>query len=350
MTIKPVIYVYLVQELRAHNTTLICPGVCCVFIDKHRRFKVPGKNFTQVLEELDSSRNYFGTPLEGLDAYQRQLNRYAIKVSGPESSPVESFFQSSGSAVLFPEYMTRAVRQGMENVNKISDMVAAVTKIDALDYRSISAGADEATESTELSKTNITTSSGLVEMRKRGRMLTASYETLRFQKLDLLTVAMRQIGAYIAYAIANDAVDVLVNGDGNKAGIDFTPGCKPDYADFISLWAKLSPYSLNTVVVGTAAMQKLLNVPEFKDNQAGMNFQGIGNQRSFLGAKLVHVPGMDEHKILALDKNCALEMVQFGDIATDYDKLIDRQMERAAISVTAGFARIFEGAAVGLEC
>ncbi len=318
-------------------------------------YNVPGKSFTQVLDELDSSWNYRGTPLEGLDAYHRQLNRYAIKVSGPESSLVDSFFQNSNSAVLFPEYVARAVRQGMESVNKISDMVATVTKIDALDYRSISAGDDDpkpdvATEDAELPKANISTSSGLVKMRKRGRMLTASYEALRFQKLDLLTVALRQIGAYIAYAITNDAVDVLVNGDGNKAGIDFMPGGKPDYTDFIGLWAKLSPYSLNTVVAGTAAMQKLLNLPEFKDAQAGMSFRGAGNLCNFFGAKLIHVPGMDEYKILALDKNCALEMVQSGDICTDTDKLIDRQLERAAISMTAGFARIFEGAAVGLEC
>lgn len=319
-------------------------------------YNVHGKSFTQVLEELDSSWNYRGTPLEGLDAYHRQLNRYAIKVSGPESSFVESFFQNSNSAVLFPEYVARAVRQGIESVNKISDMVATVTKIDALDYRSISAGADGGTKTdvvaaeAELPKTNITTNSGLVKMRKRGRMLTASYEAIRFQKLDLLTVALRQIGAYIAYAIANDAVDVLVNGDGNKAGIAFTHGGKPDYTDFIGLWAKLSPYNLNTVVAGTAAMQKLLNLPEFKDAQARTNFRGTGNLCNFFGAKLIHVPGMDEYKILALDKSCALEMVQSGDICTDADKLIDRQLEQAAISVTAGFARIFEGAAVGLEC
>ena len=30
-------------------------------------------NFTKALESLDPSENYKGTPLEGLDAYQRQL-------------------------------------------------------------------------------------------------------------------------------------------------------------------------------------------------------------------------------------------------------------------------------------
>ena len=44
-------------------------------------YSAPGKSFTQTLEELDSSENYRGTPLEGLDAYQRQLKRFQIHVS-----------------------------------------------------------------------------------------------------------------------------------------------------------------------------------------------------------------------------------------------------------------------------
>lgn len=38
-------------------------------------------------------------------------------------------------------------------------------------------------------------------------------------------------------------------------------------------------------------------------------------------------------------------MVTTGPVSTEYDKLIDRQLERAVISSTAGFARIFDSAA-----
>ena len=40
------------------------------------------KGFTASLEAADPSENYKGTALEGLDAYQRQLKRFGIKVSG----------------------------------------------------------------------------------------------------------------------------------------------------------------------------------------------------------------------------------------------------------------------------
>ena len=40
-----------------------------------------GKSFTQVLEELDPGPHYKGTPLEGLDAYQRLVERGAVEVA-----------------------------------------------------------------------------------------------------------------------------------------------------------------------------------------------------------------------------------------------------------------------------
>lgn len=50
-------------------------------------------NLSDVLEKLDPSENYIGTPLEGLDAFGRQLKRFDIKVSGPNSDTVEKFFR-----------------------------------------------------------------------------------------------------------------------------------------------------------------------------------------------------------------------------------------------------------------
>lgn len=94
-------------------------------------------SLTDVLEKLDPSDNYKGTSLDGLDAFSRQLKRFDIKVSGKGSDCVEKFFQTSNSAALFPEYVSRAVRQGMERADVLSDIVATVTDIDGMDYRSI---------------------------------------------------------------------------------------------------------------------------------------------------------------------------------------------------------------------
>ena len=320
-------------------------------------YHTPGKNFTQVLEELDPSANYIGTELEGMDAFQRQLKRFGIKVSGEGSDRIEKFFSTSSSGALFPEYLSRAVRQGMDMNSALSDIVATTTKTDSLDYRSITSamtGDDlelkETNEGSALPETEIKVSDSLVKLKKRGRMLSASYEALRFQKLDLFTAALRQIGNYIAVSQMKDAVDVLINGDGNDNPIVMTE-LEGDlaYSDLVKLWTDLTPFTLNTILAGSDAVQKIMNMPEFRDAQAGLNFHGDGKMITPLGAKLIHVPSMEKGMIIGLDSTAALEKVQAGDIITEYDRLIDRQLERASISAIAGFSKIYTGASRGIK-
>ena len=310
-----------------------------------------------VLEELDPSENYKGTALEGLDAFQRQLKRFDIKVSGKSSDRVEKFFDNSDSAALFPEYVSRAVAVGVERSDVIPDIVAATTRIDGMDYRSITSDpSDDKTtfdivkETATIPETVIKTQGSLISLNKRGRILSASYEALRFQRLDLFTVMLSQIGMQIAREQLKDAVSVILNGDGNKnpATVISATG-EIDYTDLVSLWAGLAPYELNTILAPTALMQKLLALPEMRDASAGLTFHGTGSMITPLGAKLIHVPSMDANTIIGLDKNCSLELVESGGVITDYDKLIDRQLERAAISITTGFGKICASASKAMK-
>lgn len=313
---------------------------------------------TNALEKLDPSENYKGTSLEGLDAFSRQLKRFDIKVKGKGSDCVEKFFQTSNSAALFPEYVSRAVKQGMERADILPNLVATVTDIEGMDYRSIVSAPSEddktlkiVAEGANIPQTVVKTRENLVKLHKRGRMLVASYEALRFQRLDLFTVTLNQIGAYIARAQLKDAIDVLVNGDGNANPAEVVTGSgELSYSDILKLWSNLAPYELNTILAPTAEMQKILALPQMQDANAGLDFQGTGKMITPLGATLLHAPEMEAGRIIGLDKNCALEMVQAGGVVTDYDKLIDRQLERAAITCTAGFSKIFTEASKTLSC
>ena len=313
-----------------------------------------GKSLTEILEAMDPSENYKGTSLEGLDAFSRQLKRFDIKVSGKGSDCIEKFFATSNSAALFPEYVSRAVNAGIEEADVLSDVVATVTKIDGMDYRSCTSTlTDEdktlkrVAEGAFIPVTEIKTSDNLVHLHKRGRMLVASYEALRFQRIDLFTVTLKQIGAYIARAQMADAVDVILYGDGNNnacGSVSPASSGSLSYADLISMWSALSPFTLNTVLASTAAMTDMLTMTEMKDAVAGLNFQGSGRMITPLGANLIRTGALVGNNIIGLDKNCALEMVVAGDVAVDYDKLIDRQLEKATISCIAGFAKIYGGA------
>ena len=328
-------------------------------------YRQSGKTFSQVLEELDPSENYRGTSLEKTDAFQRQLRRFEIKAKGPGSSSVEKFFRTMDSAVLFPEYIARTVRQGMEENDILPSIVATTTVIDSMDYRSIYSNPTdddkelhEVGEGEAIPETTIKTKDKLVNLTKCGRMLVASYEALRFQKLDLFSVMLRQIGAHIQKQQLADAVNVLIYGDGNEnEAPQYEGGTDPisestnglNYNQLVEFWGQFDPYTMNTILCSTPTMTKMLKIAELQNPQTGLNFQGTGIFGTPLGAQLHRTGAVADDVIIGLDKRYALEQVRAGDVLVEYDKLIDQQLERAAITSISGFAKICDGAAAVLN-
>ncbi len=317
-------------------------------------YAVPNKSFTEVLEEMDPSSEYRGTSLEHLDAFERQLKRFDIKVSGAGSDAVQKFYQTSDAPALFPEYLARAIRQGMEEANIIDDIVATTTKIDSMDYRTITSIPDKnnktmklLTEGETFPSTTVKAQSNLVALKKRGRMLEASYEAIKYQKLDLFTVTLKQIGTYLATTLLQDAVTVIMDGDGNENPADVieTAAAKTlTYQDLLNLWDQFGAYQLNTMLVSPDMMMKMLSIDEFKNPLTGLNFQGTGKLTSPLGATLYKSSTVPEGTILGFDRRFALERVIASDIMVEYDKLIDKQLDRATISTITGFSKIFKDA------
>lgn len=312
-------------------------------------YKSAAKTFTQALEELDPTSLYKDdTLLSGTDAFQRQLKRFDIRVSGPDSDVVDKFFQTADSAALFPEYVARAIRTGMEESNILPSILATTTHINGMDYRAITAVNDgleaaDVMEGASIPETVISTKANLIRLNKRGRMVVSSYEAVRFQKLDIFTIALKQVGASIMTGHIADAVDVLINGDGNNnvaSAIETATSGTLTYDDLIRLWAEFDPYEMNTLLVSNTDMQKILKLEEFKNPETGLNFQGTGKLTSPLGARLIRCSAVPAGKIVALDRRYALEMVKAGDVNMDTDRLIDRQLERAAVTSIAGFAKI----------
>ena len=143
---------------------------------------------------------------------------------------------------------------------------------------------------------------------------------------------------------------VLRDGDGNDNAAEvFAVGTNPisgisgtlDYNALVDFWAQFDPYNMNTMLVSNDVMLSLLKMPEFQNPMTGLNFQGTGSLTNPLGAKLLRTSAMPSGTLIGLDKNYALEQICGSEVTVEYDKLIDRQLERAAITSISGFAKLF---------
>ena len=173
-------------------------------------YHLANHTFAQALEAADPSAQYAGTELAGLDAFERQLKRFDIHVSGENCDPVEKFFTTTESAVLFPEFVRRAIKRGMEE-SILPELTAAASAVSASSCKGFSVdetdGAYSVTtaEGVSLKKTVITESAAIA-LDKYGRLISASYETIRQQRIDVFAVMLRAVGHKLAGAIAGKAL------------------------------------------------------------------------------------------------------------------------------------------------
>jgi hypothetical protein len=329
-----------------------------VELDK-AHYKTKDKTFNEVLEELDPTAEYKGTEHEGLDAFQRQLKRFDIVAKGPQSDVVEKFFQTTDSAVLFPEYVSRTVREGIVGTNILPEIIAATTQLDGDTYRALYMDAEEGEtklyrvgEGGKFPKTTIKTKEKTTNIYKFGRQLEATYESLRRKKLDVVAVFLRHIGFQIMRDQLHEAIDVIINGDGNdNAAQQFVVGTDPisgvfgeawGYNQLLEFWAEFDPYEMNTILSEKAGTISILTMPEFKDPQAGFNFQATGKLVSPLGASLLRTNEVPKGSIIGMDKRFLLEQVVEQGVTTESDKLIDQQIERTVISQVGGFSKLYK--------
>ena len=301
-------------------------------------YSIASKSFTQALEELDRDTNYENTELKGLDAFERQLKRFDIKVFGAESDMVEKFFQTTESAVLFPEFVRRCLKQGVEEASIIPYITAAQTNVNSVDYRGLSitsAGLNEAiAEGVALPVTSVKLASEITPLVKLGRKISTSYEAIRQQRLDLFAATLRTIGAQISRAINSCAVSSLT-ANVIPSSIE---GDVLAYNDLVSFWAEFEDYNLTTILVSPSVMADILKLDEMKSCVG--DYMTGGTVKTPFGATLVKCSAVSSSYLIGLDKACALEMINGSDIVVDFEKLISTQMEDVSFSITTNFAKI----------
>lgn len=301
-------------------------------------YHLSGKSFTQALEESDPSAQYAGSPLARLDAYERQLKRFDIRVSGKDCDCVEKFFTTTESAVLFPEFIRRAVLQGMEEAI-LPDMIGVVTHCVSNRYQPIelteTAPYSTVAQGIALPASSILESSGVVQLQKYGRAINASYEAVRQQRLDIFAVMLRRIGTELANSMIGEVLNVMKT----DAPTIHTAGSFLHYNDLMNLFVQFDSYKMRALYVSPENLALILAMLPFNHDVAPDAALHLP-----FGPRLYNCPQLDNETLIGADTDFAIEQILSSDVVLETDKLIDCQLDCITVSVNTGFRKIMDDA------
>lgn len=296
-------------------------------------YNLSGRSFTAALEELDPSAAYAGTPLERLDAFERQLKRFNIRVNGQECDMVEKFFSSTETAVLFPEFVTRCIRRGFDDTI-ISSICAAKTVSESSQYLGCTLNDTAAYTTTSqadaLPESAVREASEALTLEKFGRLISASYEAVRKQRLDVFGVMLRSIGVKLAGSVVSRAIEVLEEDAESVTTETLT------YADLARLYGKFNSFDMTTVIASPATASAIAAMDQLMETRA----DNSGRIILPFGSELIKTSAADDDTIIGLDKDFALEFITSSDLVMETDNLIDRQLDQITVSITCGFRKI----------
>lgn len=290
-----------------------------------------------------------------LDAFEIQLMEHGLKMSGSEVSLAEDFYKTDDRKGLFPEWINRQVLIGMDlgrNACQLSDLIASTREIDASSYMSISAtftagkrGAYRVAEGAEFPTIKIAEAEKPIKLEKFGHKVNLTYEVMRRMAINQLAVHMQKVGRRLRDDMVEWALYVLVNGDGNSNPAPVNSVTTLNYNNLIDFDLLWEDYEADVWVMAKAGVATLLKLTEFKDPQAGFNYQATGKLVSPIGVTLRKNATVAANTLIGVDKSTALEMVrEAGSQLTEVDKIIDKQIESSVISQVAGFSKIYTNA------
>lgn len=355
-----------------------------------------GMNVSRFLESLDPSSEHGNTRL---DAFNRVLRACGIRTKssiamGIQASTLEDVVKHPQARYLAVELIARAYRGAALSMSRspitsfegvpgsminqyafpaarsfllepavpLSEVVGQTTGIDASHYRpfyleDVSNATSRVAEMAEIPAVRITTGEKTISLKKYGRRLDASYESMRRIPIDLLAFYVRRIAVAVEAEKVDAVVNIIVSGDGtpNTAATnhDLTALDSGTTANNLTLKAWLAfkmkfknPFMLTTAIGREDAILKLMllntgstNIPLsvmgglFAQQGVTPINQGLGD-----GVRAGWLDIAPAGKIVSFDKRMCVERVfEIGGTITEADQDVKSQINSLVLSEVEGY-------------
>lgn len=356
-----------------------------------------GMTFWQYLEMIQPSK-----PSDNLTAFERQLQLNGIIVQsrpdlGLYSSAGEYFFQSDrpGSAILFPVLLQKTALwtklKAFVDINKIVATTRTITGTSA--YSALSIDDSNITGVTTTAhgrrfrvdqkgnfpSVSIGWSEKTNAVAKHGVQLNWTYEFVRRASIELMQTVVARIMIQDQLELFNEAVNVIINGDGtanppcvvktlkktaaglgaNQILTDATAAGELTYPTWLRFIGDSRPYTfnavfgnLNTLVKFVTMSRPTMDPAEIITNLLEAKNQGTAKLETplFPNVTLFLAEGMPADKLLAVDTSFALErVIELGSDLKEVERVIQNQTEAMVISIADNISKIFNDAAQLLD-
>ncbi len=327
----------------------------------YQEAKKNNKTFSQLLGAMEEEEGYEAGD-DGLDAFQRQLVAHGLPVQDARLT-VEDFFKTNSSKVLFPEYISRNVYDGMRKGKmylNLEDLYVSSQRISdgaakqlGLDFDKERAKMKRTAEGSKFPVAKVVTKDKSIDLIKVGVVIGFTYESIRRMKVNLAGIMFRRMGYLMKKDVTREGLRVIVRGDGNTgsaSATSTTPTTTPKYSDLVDCIMRLKEgHEPSHVVMPKEYLQHILtdktNFPQFQSRGLLENFIENGDVSNFFGTTLKLHDDMAEKSMLAYERETCLELYEeAGGQLTETNKIIDEQIEQTAISYSFAFGKLFQAA------
>jgi hypothetical protein len=249
-------------------------------------------------------------------------------------------------AVFYPDLTVREIMVGQPT--------ATMPKLDLSD-----ASVVDSEEGATIEEGSVTYGSKDIRLKKQARGIKITYEALKFNTLDLVSLFFEDFGRLLGARLNGEAVSAIINGDqadGSEAAAvigveDTAKGVQ--YLDVLRVWLRLGLLGRrSTSIIGneTTAIT-YLDLPEVKNKQ----FTG-----SALLPTMVKTPLPTDQDIYVStkvpidqlvfqDSSASLVQLTAWPLMLEVEKIVSKQIEGTFASVYTGFAKLQRNASVVVD-
>lgn len=267
------------------------------------------KSLTEYLETISDTNDI---ETQGLDAYEKQLKRFDIKVSGGKCDTVAKFFSNERTAILFPEFIKRIIQTGYEKNIAVFDSCVLANTVYYNESSSKNAAQINSTsyQYPNSSRRKIQRISGVENIILR--YLDCNYDTIKNLKISSFATILKGIG----YDLGKDDIRLFISNimkESDNIPKLHTRICDSNHFNTMGM-SLFSDNDIDTVLCTSRNLNKLIDSGFINPNSCENIDHGI--IKTIYGITFIACDfgGVNTDTYYSFDSNMAFEKHIYGNI------------------------------------